>query len=544
MTARWAAMMVAVACAWLPNLGQAEEAAAEKPVSCLPSAPPPTGTGAAKIGIDSCQIVAESIVLNRHGKKFRRLEIWLGGTVDGWAVTDKAAKMTYFTDGPDIVFAQFGVTAKPSHGVGRYSPPKGAPSSFPDGHAMTLLLPADAKDWNGKIFITAHGAGSYAKLGELEPRDPQPHQAAKNFYAGLMIDKGYAVAHTMRSAAMVGGDVKVTLDDGTTLPGGFNVSSNASLVLPWIALAKKMTAEAMGSAAKRTYFYGHSAGAMLGHLINYWPGFNRGADGKRVIDGFLMDDPGGGMWLPTLMRDGKDVLFTSAADKQLFTKQIDVAHQLYLGVTGDFLVKKRENARLLLHKGLGDRNRLYEVRGVSHFDANYPASAELPHAGVDMSGLFEELIDHLDAWVDRDQPPPSTMSDDASLGNGIAAIDLPIHACPLGTPYIFPGPFGKSRRGTQLTDWAPFDGVNLEPLDGRGQLVDMNGDGKRGRRETVTEAWRRLGLLKAEERFDRSRYVACVAAASAKLVAERLLPEEMAAAYVAQATRRALSGLE
>src|SRR6185437_6422792 len=144
---------------------------------------------------------AESIVLNRHGKKFRRLEIWLGGAVDGWAVTDKAAKMTYFTDGPDIVFAQFGVTAKPSHGVGRYSPPKGAPSSFPDGHAMTLLLPADAKDWNGKIFITAHAAGSYAKLGELVPRDPQPHQAAENFYAGLMIDKGYAVAHTMRSAA-------------------------------------------------------------------------------------------------------------------------------------------------------------------------------------------------------------------------------------------------------------------------------------------------------------------------------------------------------
>ncbi|HEY1506395.1 MAG TPA: alpha/beta hydrolase domain-containing protein [Stellaceae bacterium] len=544
MTARWAAIVVAVVCAWQSVVGHAAEAVAEEPVSCLSSAPPPTLIGNAKIGIDSCAVMAESIVLNRHGKKFRRLEIWLGGTVDGWAVTDKAAKMSYFTDGPDIVFAQFGVTAAPSHGVGRYSPPKGEPASFPDGHAMTLLLPADPTDWNGKIFITAHGAGSYAKLGELVPRDPQPHRAAENFYAGLMIDKGYAVAHTMRSAAMIGGDVKVTLDDGTALPGGFNVSSNASLVLPWIALAKKMTAEAMGSAPKRTYFYGHSAGAMLGHLINYGPGFNRGADGNRVIDGFLMDDPGGGMWLPTLMRDGKDVLFTSEADRQLFAKQIDVAHQLYLGETGDFLVKKRENARLLVQKGLGDRNRLYEVRGVSHFDANYPAAAELPHRGVDMSGLFADLIDHLDAWVDNDVPPPPTMSDDAALGHGKAAIALPINACPLGVAYVFPGPIGNSRRGTQLTDWAPFDGVNQEPLDARGELVDMNGDGKRDRRETVTEAWRRLGLLKPEESFDRSRYVACVDAASKKLVAEQLLPKSMADFYVAQSKQQALTGLQ
>jgi hypothetical protein len=499
--------------------------------------------GSAKIGIDSCEIVSKSIVLNRQGKQFRRLEIWLGGTVNGYSVTDKAAKMTYFTDGPDIVFPQFGVTAPSTHGVGRYSPPKGLPSAFPDGHAMTLLLPADRKDWNGKIFITAHGAGSYAKLGELVPRDPVPHEAAENFYAGLMIDKGYAVAHTMRSAAMVNGDVKVTLDDGTVLPGGFNVSSNTSLVMPWIGLVKKMTADAEGAAPKRTYFYGHSAGAMLGHLINYWPGANRGVDGKRVIDGFLMDDPGGGMWLPTLMRDGKDVLFGSDSDRQAFTKQIDVAHQLYLGETGDFLVKKRKNASLLVEKGLGDRNRLYEVRGVSHFDANYPAAADLPHKGVDMSGLFVKLIDHLDAWVDRDVPPPATMSDDPAIGHGNAAIALPINACPLGIAFVFPGPIGNSRRGTQLTDWAPFDGVNLEPLDARGALVDMNGDGKRDRRETVTDAWRRLGLLKAGESFDRGRYVACVTAVSKKLVAAQLLPQEMATYYVAQSKQESLTGL-
>ncbi|HEX4195148.1 MAG TPA: hypothetical protein VHY80_18705, partial [Stellaceae bacterium] len=81
-------------------------------------------------------------------------------------------------------------------------------------------------------------------------------------------------------------------------------------------------------------------------------------------------------------------------------------------------------------------------------------------------------------------------------------------------------------------------------LDARGQLVDMNGDGKRDRRETVTAAWRRLGLLKANESFDRIRYVACVAAAAKNLVAAQLLPQAMATYYVAQAKQHSLTGLQ
>jgi hypothetical protein len=55
--------------------------------------------------------------------------------------------------------------------------------------------------------------------------------------------------------------------------------------------------------------------------------------------------------------------------------------------------------------------------------------------------------------------------------------------------------------------------------------VDMNRDGRRDNRETVARAWRRLGLLGANERFDRAKYVACVWAAAGKLANKRLLTE-------------------
>lgn len=244
------------------------------------------------------------------------------------------------------------------------------------------------------------------------------------------------------------------------------------------------------------------------------------------------------MWLPRLMRDGKDVLFAGADDRRFFARQIDITHMLYLGETGDYLDKKRENTRLLADKGLSDRHRYYEVRGVSHFDANYVATPMLARDGVDMSGLFASLIDRLDEWVEKKASPPA---DQADAGAAAPAIALPEVACPLGVFHAYPAAFGASRRGGQVTDFAAFDGVNPEPLDGRGKLIDMNGNGVRDRRETVTEAWRRLGLLKPGQNFDRRQYVACVAGAVSKLVGEALLPDAMAAHYIDRATARSLA---
>ena len=540
MNATFATASLVLALFATPVLAQERSTPRVESTSCMAEAPPPRAVGAARVGIESCEILAESAaVFDVAGRPFRYLQIRLGGTVDGWAIIEPGGRGNYFTDGPGIVFPQSGNKETPVHGIGRYAPPKNAAQVAPRGHAIELFLPADRARWNGKLFITAHGAGSYAPVGELVPRDPLPHQAAKNFYVGLMLDKGYAVAHTMRSAARDGGDISVTLDDGRIEPHD-NVSSNTSLVLPWIELVKRLVAKDLGARPTRTYFFGHSAGAMLGHLLNYLPGANRDAEGKLVIDGFLMDDPGGGLWLPKLLENGKDILFATDADKRYFAKQIDVAHQLYLGETGDFLVNKRENARLLATKGLGDHYRLYEVRGVSHFDANHPSLNELA-PGVDMSGLYVELIDRLDDWVERGVAPPGNRSDETALSAGAPAISLPITACPLGEYHAFPSFMGVNRRATQLTEFAAYDGVNLEPLDGRGQLVDMNGDGKRDRRETVTEAWRRLGLLTQSESFDRDRYVACVTAAGAKLVADKLLPQAFADFYRQEAASRSLA---
>src|SRR5262252_6078490 len=119
-----------------------------------------------------------------------------------------------------------------SRGVGRY---EGA-----TGHGLTILYPEDARNWNGKLFITAHGAGSYGAVGALVARDPTAKfnpLADINRYVGLMIDKGYAVVHTMRSSDRTRGDVTVTLEDGTKL-SNYNLSSHAGLITSWGQLAR------------------------------------------------------------------------------------------------------------------------------------------------------------------------------------------------------------------------------------------------------------------------------------------------------------------
>jgi hypothetical protein len=362
-----------------------------------------------------------------------------------------------------------------------------------------------------------------------------------------MIDKGYAVAHTMRSSDRLKGDVSVTLEDGTKLQN-YNLSSHAGLMIGWTKLAQNFVARRASSIPKRTYFYGFSAGGFLGRQINYQPGANAGPDGKAIFDGFLADDAGGGLWLPKLVVDGKDVLFTTDEERKKFAKQLDISHGLYVGDTEDYLPKKRENARLLRDKGLGGKHRMYEIRGVSHFDAGQVSRFDLAHQSLDLGGLIDALIDRLDSWVEKEVAPPPTKSDLAELADkqnakhDNAAVALPEVACPLGVYYIFPPNVDPRRRGGQETAFAAFDGTNLEPLDARGQFVDMNGNGVRDKRETVTQAWQRLGLLKAEQRLTQSLYAGCVKAAALKLVNEGLLPRKVGEYYTERAGKTWLGG--
>jgi hypothetical protein len=77
----------------------------------------------------------------------------------------------------------------------------------------------------------------------------------------------------------------------------------------------------------------------------------------------------------------------------------------------------------------------------------------------------------------------------------------------------------------------------LEPLDGRGVFVDMNLNQYPDQRETVTQAWRRLGLLGGSERFSRAAYVACVRESVALLRQEAFITEERAALYLEEASQ-------
>ncbi len=506
--------------------------------SCVEFAPAVKQVDGKAVGIEECRILSEETVFNIRGHRYRRLEIRISGTVDGWAVKEKGPRSIYFTDGPDFVFAQPGHPGKRYRGIAKYEAAKGS--------GMTILYPDDPCQWNGKLFVTAHGAGSYGPVGALLPHDWNQKfnmLAGVNRYIGLMVDKGYAVAHTMRSSSRIGGDIGVSLEDGTTLKN-YNLSAHGGLIISWTKVAESILLKRLGAEPRRVYYYGHSAGGFLGRLINYQPGLNADAGGKLMFHGFLIDDSGGGLWLPKLVIDGRDMLFTTDEDRRRFVKQIDISHQLYLGETGDYLVNKRENTRILKEKGLGEKHRVYEIRGVSHFDAGQVSRLDLVHQNLDLGGIFDALIDRLDEWVERERPPAPSKADPSELGgtkrdgiNENSAIALPEIACPLGVYHIFPRQLPSGRRGGQETAFAAFDGINLEPLDSRGVFVDMNGNGIRDRRETVAHAWQRLGLLKPGQRLNRDRYKSCVQNAVSKLVSQGLLPKKVGEFYIEQAAK-------
>jgi hypothetical protein len=269
--------------------------------------------------------------------------------------------------------------------------------------------------------------------------------------------------------------------------------------------------------------------------MQYQPGANRMDDDSAIFDAFLLDDAGGGDWRPILSVDGKDTLLTSGEEKQRFKPQIDVSHQLDVGEADSSIRKKRENAVLLKQKGLADKHRVYEVKGLAHFDAGSVSRADHVGQALDLGGIMDSLFDRLDEWVIAGKAPPPSRAEIPELGGKSEAVALPEVACPLGIYYVFPEVLGNTLRGSQETNFATFDGVNLEPVDAKGKLIDMNGNGARDQRETVEQAWRRLGLLKQGEKLTQKKYVACITQAAKSLVHDGLLPQKSIDYYAKKA---------
>jgi len=491
-----------------------------------------------KVGPASCLL--QDAQVTYEGRAYQRVDIGLDGSVDGFAAKVGDYK-DYFTNGPDLTFPQTWGPRQIFFGVAKYERAKGA--------SMTIVFPSDAASWNGRIFVTVHGRGRSFKEGNLKPWDknfnPSAPLADLDRYERLMVAKGYALVKTNRTSSEGLGEITTTLEDGTTVDSiAFN--DTAHYVMDFTDVARTLIVKRLGRAPVHTYMYGHSAGARIGHSINYTPGLNTGRDGKRFFDGLLLDDPAAGTWYPVVMKDGKDVLLTTAADKAAFVPQIDVAHQMYNNIwppqhpewmSSSYLENKRNNARILQQKAMANY-RMYEVRGTSHSGGeSLPDSMQRGELqNIDVSKAMDRFIDLLDAWVDKGQTPPPTHSDDSSLGGarpdgGVErpALVFPELACPLGVYYGYP----NSTAGA--TAFAAFTGTGIEPLDGNDVFVDMNRNGVWDYRETPTQAWRRLGLLKPDETLTRDKYVACVTTAANRLRDDGFFSAKTAAAYAEHA---------
>jgi len=521
------------------SLLAAERAPAADAVACDDFLPPLREAFVKKVGPSSCMTMQNSVTID--GRAYRRIDIGLNGSVDGYVAKTGAYK-EYLTNVPDLVFPQTGNPGPLFGAVASYERDRGA--------AITMVLPSDSAAWNGKLFITAHGRNRSFKEGTLKAWDkyfdPTKPSADLNKYDLLILAKGFALAKTYRTSVENIGEVNAILDDGTAVDYvAFNESG--AYIKDFAGVAKRAVALRLGRPPSRTYLYGHSAGARIGRGMNYVAGVNRDADGKATFDGMLLDDAASGLWQPVVIKNGRDILLATDAERASFVPQLEITHQIYNGVAGrgrspnfvslSYLENKRLNALTLIAKGLGDKHRMYEVRSISHLGGEtLPDGRRGKIQILDLSRMMDKFIDMLDAWVDGAVPPPPTHSDIAALGGGPAdneterpALSFPEVACPLGVYFPFP------KNGDGNTSFAAFTGEGLEPLDEQKVYVDMNRNGIWDRRETPTQAWQRLGLLLKGEPLSREKYVACVTAAANALADQGFISSETVKRYAQEA---------
>ena len=384
--------------------------------------------------------------------------------------------------------------------------------------------------------------------------DPEAPMDAFDKIDRIMVSKGYALAVTRRTSEQGIGEVIATLEDGTVVDfAAFN--DNAAIIMDFSRVAEAMLEERLGKKPSRTYLYGHSAGARIARSLNYTPGLNADSRGNPVFDGFLLDDSATGLWLPVVMRDGKDILFTDDEEREAFRPQIELVHQMYTRiwdrapnrpdwVTMGYLGNKRMNAKILMDKGMDSKFRVYEIRSMSHNGGEgLPPDNRLGKIHVlDVSLIIGGAIDMLDDLVEGRAEPIPSKSDWHVIadtdGDGVVdhpAIAYPEVACPLGVFYPYP------QSGSGTTAFAAFTGQGLEPLDQQNVFVDMNRNGIWDFRETPTSAWRRLGLLEPGEEFTQERYVDCIKDAAAILRDDGFFTEVVASRYVRQAQTQDLN---
>jgi len=525
-----------------------QPAAAQEPVytSCDELLPMSRVVSDAQVGPASC--LMREAELTYKDRAYTRLDLGLDGAVEGY-VTREGDYHEYLTNAPELVFpqAQASDLQEPVFAVANYERARGA--------AVLIVYPTRRRNWNGKLWVTAHGRGRSFNNGSLKTwhqyLDPDDPLANFNKLQKAMLSLGYAVAVTRRTSEESVGEVLATLEDGTIVDWvAFNDSH--SLIKDYTKVAENVIEERLGKAPERTFLYGKSAGARLARGMNYL-GYrlNVDSEGKPIFDGFLVDDSAAGTWLPVVIEDGEDTLLDEDNEKAAFVPQLELVHQAYWNfnnhdlpefVTYSFLANKYNNARILMEKGMADKFRMVEIRQLSHDGGSTrPDGRNGKLQILDLSLLMEGAINLLDAWVAdgvaplsrSDYPPIGDVNSDGAIDN--PAISYPEVACPLGVFYPYP------RSGSGATSWAAFTGKGIEPRDEHGVFVDMNGNGLWDFRETPAEAWHRLGLLEHGEELTQHRYVDCVGDAAATLADAGLFDPETVAEYVRRAQSKNLA---
>jgi hypothetical protein len=285
--------------------------------SCDRYLPAPRKVGNVSVGPSSCEM--QEAEFSYKDKQYVRIDLGLNGQVEGY-VTREGDYNEYLTNAPELVFpqAQASDVQEPVFAVANYESARGS--------AVLLVYPKSRRDWNGKLWVTAHGRGRSFNNGSLKSwqkyLDRDNPMANFNKLEKAMLSLGYAIAVTRRTSEERVGEIIATLEDGTVVDWvAFNDSH--SLIRDYTKVVEKTLVKRLGKTPGRTFLYGKSAGARLARGMNYYGHrLNIDEDGGPVFDGFLVDDSAAGTWLPVVIRDGKDVLLSTAEEKDAFVPQL------------------------------------------------------------------------------------------------------------------------------------------------------------------------------------------------------------------------------
>ncbi len=564
------------------------------------------------VGPESCTIVEEKIIKNAHGVPYRQITMGIQGTVFGYSAKnsrllppigtgeDGEGRENTFDDQIFIMQAR-GNMGPYVPGVGRYRYTEQTPTS------IEILIPQNPADWNGNMWILVHGAASYPAL-QFFPREAGKFnrytEASES--AGPLIDMGSVVIWTRRDATGTDEDTvkegdplsnTVLLDDGTEmgLPGTtlMGLNNNLGLIRDFTEISRNYVKEQLGKGPEALFFRGHSAGGASGRSFLIVKGMNTDHQGKKLFDGFYLDDSAGGRGAPTYFWDAtvvdetgafrlqpteKDQLSFDADQRRYMAPVIETIHAAYSGgntstvpqiferVYPTYANYKRENARLNIEKGLGDLWKSYEIADVSHGDATSEAKRypELAKDMVDIGSIAIVLEQALVDWVRNGKKPPETRVEAVDVWEADPktgpAIQLPETACPRGIFRTYMNRPDGTSVGSSPALFVPFltelrpqinsnqdrpPGFNdewLEPLNREGYLVDMTDSGQRDTRPTIEQVWhqryregKKTGILRPYENLTRERYVECVSGVVTALHKDGLLTPEAKDWYIEKA---------